>query len=337
MVRNINIDTGVSENSFKTILDSTEYSTKNLNLESKVYNTINELTNQSNRKVSNGVLIYELFMLYNDSCSDLISEREDTVNDKLLKYVSEPDIDEIDDYHINKDANAVMRDLTPDKYEPNEIINSIKIRLPKTLVESVEFTRGWNKRIKKYLKMYIKSPYNCRADRISAKQEMYKYHHNNIKPQERVTRILDNISTKDSSIEDLNDYYAVADNLSSWSERKAKLYEITLNLSLAKEQVKTVIRKAHSIHTDSYLDKIVDEFWIEYDLYYELYEDHEEVTYYYDTVSKKTVLNNNVIDTPYDAIYVAQEIEDDSFVREYINPQIDEFDIVFNNSDLMLV
>lgn len=314
---------GVTTDNIQTIMHSNEYVIKSVNIESKVYNTINKLTDEYNSKLSNGVLIYELFQMYNENCTDILTQREQTINNKLQKYITESDIQTIDEYTDSIDADRVMVNMTPDKYKPHEKLESIKIRIPPIVEQQVQFKRGWNKRIKEYLNKYIRSPYNCRHDRIQVKEQLHNYYSKNSNINGKTQEIQSEIS-ETTDISTIDEYKEYGDTVSNWRDRKQIIVDLIKENNLNKNNVDTLIKSAHKINTDSYRKRIIDEIWDEYKIDYIIYNTKETITQRFDTINKQLILNkNNVIKSRHDAIKVAEEIDDIQFIENYVEPKTD--------------
>jgi len=308
---------------FKTVLHN-NYTEKTVTLETQVYNYINKISDEyDNRKISNGVVIYELMMMNNDY-NDLISEHEQFINTELSDYLTRSQIKFVTNYTENNNPAVRMENSVPQRYPekaPTDKIRDIKIRIPEHLEKQLDFKRGWNKKLKQAVENYINTPYTCRHHRIQVKQNIINSYKQQTQLKELSQELIRKSEQSSEQLETVKDYYDIADSLTTWAERKKKIAQVAVNCNLSKNHVHTMIKKSHGIDTESYRAEKINELWDEYNIPYHMYDSKSTIEE--DNITKRWVINNkDKINNKYDEIYIAEQIDDMIFVSQHVNSSL---------------
>ena len=325
---------GNTKKSIETLLTGQESIRKQINVDSDLHNTINNLADKLNNRISNGVLIYEAMMMQNDEYTDQISNYESRVDTDLSEYYTTTQIQQINEYNVHTKGQALtyMRNQIPAGVDRDQKIKRYQIRLPSDLVDQTDFMRGWNGEIKNAMIHYLRSAFNSRIDRIQTKEQIVKYKNDEInKLQDQTQEIVDQIDSADIKIASINEYKQY--NPSNRSKRKELISNLVKNNNINKEHVKKIFENTHNINGKQYRNEEINKIWEEHNLIYHAYNSSNTIEDKHDLQN----LNKNLITKAtddikdlrdalivIDALLDAHETLKIPFIAKYIEPQINQ-------------
>ena len=248
-----------------TVIKSAQADVKQISVDEQAYDVVSEMAQKSNKKYSQGVIVYEYLMLTHSEYTDEISDYENIVNEKLKSHDIDPEV--IDEVQW-KDGI---------EFEEEDSKKQVRFWLP-TNVKHQTDNRQWSDTINKSIKQGVNTIFFDRLDRIEAKRQINKYLANNTDPEnKRAKKIIkesDDVDIPDEltidtvtkeDIETVGDYVDYADDVcQDWDDRFDVLDQIVQKERLSRSNIVTMLRKAHGIDTGDYLSNKVDRFVSKY-------------------------------------------------------------------------
>jgi hypothetical protein len=321
---------GACNDTIHTYIVGDEPVRKQISIESSVYNTIKTVADNSNNRISHGVVVYEILMMYYDY-EDQYTYLESLVDQDLQDQLLQKEVNNINNHTImsKQMAKEYMRNQIPNGYTSADKIKRYELRLPQKLINQTKFKRGWNDKIKQALISYIRSPYNSRIDRVQSKKNIKKHLEKGNNMTLELHDILDQ-SIEDQNIETVEEYKEA--DINNWSERSDALVSISKNNNLSKKHLDKIVKEADNIDTKRYRQKKINKIWEQNDLAYHVYESNESISERHSNLNNLTkeyidkVKNN--IKSKMDGIKVAETLVnthgqiETQFVKAHIDPQI---------------
>lgn len=256
----------VNNKQFKsTVVYTDDYEEKQPKLKNLYYYYIRSIVDNSNRKISNGIVVYEILKLnsvgdHNDVYDRYEEDLEIQLVDSGLSY---SDIDKINNYSYYKNVKSKLKTNIENNHadvNPRSKYGK-KIRLPKDYYDKSEEIQGKSMSdiIYDSIEFYISHPFDSRHDRIGFKKNLLKYFDDNMTPEfTQVEKdIVDNIVDSEvdgisedyiiNNIKTASDYINNSDKLTRWGDRTKALENVIKNSSVDKDDIKDIIKEAHGI------------------------------------------------------------------------------------------
>ena len=244
-----------------TVIKSAQAEKKQISVDKQAYEVVAQMANKSNKKYSQGVIVYEYLMLTHPEYTDEITEYENMVNEKLKNHDIDPDV-------INEIewSDGVDFDSDDDKKQ-------VRFWLPPNIKYQTD-NRQWTDTINNSIKQGLNTIFFDRLDRIEAKKQISEHLANNTDPDnKRAKKIIedsDDIDIPDSleidtaikdDIETVSDYQDYADDVcDDWDDRFQVLDQIVKNNRPSRGRIRSVLIQTHGIDTRDYVDKKIDKF-----------------------------------------------------------------------------
>lgn len=265
-----------------TYLDGVDSNKKRVSVDRWIRYTIKRWAKTRNKKMTQGVLTYELLLFNYDELNDEIDEMESMLNEELSEY--NVPIDELDSLSWTDEA-SVMENLIGEFSESNEdgdSTDSVKMRLwlPERVLSDCPWERGWGDRIETAILRTYASVFTDRLDRIAIKRQLNDYLRSGVEPTTHVARVI--TGNDDSEEIDVSDdlraaftasvtspfeyeQKANAGELTQWSERFDALAELVNSAGPThRDALVRTVEEAHDISSPGYIEDKVDEFIDEY-------------------------------------------------------------------------
>jgi len=283
----------------KTVLHGTESNKKRVNMDKYVHEVIRYIAHVRNRKMSQGVFSYEVAAFYG------IIEDELTTTEKAIDSVLTSlgvDVDKLDNLRTQSTDDA-KEALKQGIVNPHETRKQVALFIPKSILDEVDFSRGWGNKLEEGMLNMYASAYVDRFDRLTVKNELIKYlegsdvtHHvakdilkgNSEKYITELPDLNSNTTTENTQNEDDDVWYKSDDigfkdlkekgrDIYKWQDRFSAFYNMYKHMGESSKNNKDVIRNLFDKSFEpeegwkntSYGNKKFTEWMSEYDVNFE--------------------------------------------------------------------
>ena len=173
---------------FRTVIRNEEMDRKQLKFTKSTFEYLSDEASGSVRSVTRGMLMYEMVMMFSESLSDEIGEKERRVNDRLESLTDSSFRCAADSIKVrNEDGSYPSQTIIDPDDDLTE--NLINIYLPVSVQQYLEEEWGqryWAEKVDDLVSDYIDSAYESRYDRYACKEQLCEYIENDEMPDHRV-------------------------------------------------------------------------------------------------------------------------------------------------------
>ncbi|WP_148709145.1 hypothetical protein [Haloarcula quadrata] len=163
---------------------------KQLKLTKSTFEYLSDEASDSVRSVTRGMLLYEMAMMFSDSLTDEIEEKEERVNERLESHTDTSFRCGVDSVKVrNEDGSFPSQSII----DPNDDLTDslINIYLPVSVQEHLEDEWGqryWAEKVDDLVIDYIDSAFESRYDRYQCKEDLIAYIEDDEYPDHEVAR-----------------------------------------------------------------------------------------------------------------------------------------------------
>lgn len=236
---------------------------KKTKIDSGIGQILLEAAEFNNTKLSKSVIIYNCLMQHSQiSYRDGLTDIEDRLDEQL----EEENIDVSEVNNVKNEYEDV--DLYADEQK------RMQVTLPKSVFDSVDFSRGWGRRIEEAVEHCVQSVYDNRKHRITVKQDILSVINNNMDVDD-----LDDVDTKvykevvETSIFDRFDDFWFdelennKDKFVSKEEKMEALYEIYKRGDVGRIKLQNKFVEIFDYSNKYHAMSIFNNFCARYDVY----------------------------------------------------------------------